>query len=144
MAIKRFALIYGVVFLLVGLAGFVPGLGAAHDHPDVAVDSGLQTLFGLFPVNTPHNLAHLLFGVWGLVAARSAGASSAYAKVVALGYGLLTVMGLIPGANLHTTFGLMPLYGHDIWLHALLAIVAAYLAFGRPAQEARHHGVAAH
>ena len=38
-------------------------------------------------------------------------------------YGLFTVMGLIPGLN--TTFGLVPLYGHDVWLHALTAAAAA-------------------
>jgi hypothetical protein len=35
---------------------------------------------------------------------------------VAVVYGILTVMGLIPA--LDTTFGLIPLYGHDVWLHA--------------------------
>lgn len=144
MTLKRFALIYGIVFLLVGIAGFLPGMTQAHDHPDVAIDSGLSLLFGLFPVNTLHNLAHLLFGVWGLAAARSPEASRTYARVVALGYGLLTVMGLISAARLYTTFGLMPLYGHDVWLHALLAIGAAYFAFGRPARDAHHHGATAH
>jgi hypothetical protein len=43
---------------------------------------------------------------------------------VAVIYGILTVMRLIP--VLDTTFGLIPLYGHDVWLHALLAIVAAH------------------
>jgi hypothetical protein len=36
-------------------------------------------------------------------------------------------MGFIPLLN--TTFGLVPLYGHDLWLHAALAIVAAYFGF---------------
>jgi hypothetical protein len=43
-------------------------------------------------------------------------------------------MGLIPG--LKTLFGLVPLYGHDVWLHATLAIVVAYFGFvARPAAE---------
>jgi hypothetical protein len=42
-------------------------------------------------------------------------------------FGVLTVMGLIPGLN--TVFGLIPLFGHDIWLHALTAIAAAYFGF---------------
>ena len=48
-------------------------------------------------------------------------------RAVAVIYALLAVMGLIPGLN--TTFGLVPIYGHDVWLHALLAIVAAYFGF---------------
>jgi hypothetical protein len=34
-------------------------------------------------------------------------------------------------ARLYTTFGLIPLYGHDIWLHAVLAAVGAYFGFMR-------------
>jgi Domain of unknown function (DUF4383) len=57
-----------------------------------------------------------------------------YARVVAITYAALTVMGLIPG--LKTLFGLVPLYGHDVWLHAVLAIIAAYFGFvARPAAE---------
>ena len=75
------------------------------------------------------NAVHLLFGVWGLLAARSMTAASTYGKVVAIAYGLFTVLGLIPAAKLWTVFGLVPLYGHDVWLHALLAAVATYYGF---------------
>jgi len=129
MTTQRFALIYGIVFLLVGIAGFIPGVTSAHSHPDVRVTSGLGLLLGLFPVNTLHNLVHLLFGGWGLAAARSDGAAVLYAKAVAVIYALLTIMGLISAAKLHTTFGLIPLYGNDIWLHAVLAAGAAYFGF---------------
>lgn len=128
-ALRRFALIFGIVFLAVGIAGFIPGLTAAHSHPDVRVESGLGLLFGLFPVNVLHNIAHILFGLWGLAAAKSAPAARAYGKGTFIAYALLTVMGLVPAANLHTTFGLVPLYGHDIWLHAALAAVAGYFGF---------------
>lgn len=131
MNLQRFALIFGIVFVVVGLAGFVPGLTQAHSHPDVGLASGLGLLFGLFPVNILHNLVHLLFGGWGLAAARSTHGSLVYAKAVAVIYALLTIMGLIPAANLHATFGLIPLYGHDIWLHAVLALVAGYFGFVR-------------
>ena len=128
-ALRRFALIFGIVFLLVGIAGFVPQLTTPHNHPDVVMNTGLALLFGLFPVNVLHNLAHLLFGVWGLAAAKSDSASRLYGKVVAIGYGLLTIMGLVTAMRLHTAFGFVPLYGHDIWLHAALAVVAAYFGF---------------
>jgi phage shock protein PspC (stress-responsive transcriptional regulator) len=62
-----------------------------------------------------------------LVAARSFDASRTYARVVAIVYVLLTILGLIPATN--TAFGLVPIYGHDVWLHALLAAVAAYFGF---------------
>lgn len=126
---KTFALVWGIVFLAAGIGGFVPGLTSPHEHPDVAVTSWLGLAFGLFPVNVLHNLVHILFGVWGLAASRSYDGSRFYARTVAISYALLTVMGLISVGRIYTTFGLIPLYGHDVWLHVLLALPAAYFGF---------------
>ena len=126
---NRFALIYGIVFLVVGVAGFIPGITTPHSHPEVTAQSGLGLLFGLFPVNLLHNIVHVLFGIWGIAAARSLGGARAYFRAVAVIYAVLGVMGLIPA--LRSTFGLIPLYGNDIWLHFLLAAVAAYFGFVR-------------
>lgn len=125
--IQTFARIFGIVFLIVGAGGFIPGLTQPHDHPNLAVEAASGMELGLFPVNVLHNLVHILFGAWGLVAARSFDASRMYARVVAISYALLTILGLIPATN--TVFGLVPIYGHDVWLHALLATVAAYFGF---------------
>ena len=129
MSTQTFARIFGIVFLMIGAAGFVPGLTTPHSHPDMTFDAGLGLELGLFPVNYAHNAVHVLFGVWGLLAARSMGAASMYGKVVGVSYGLLTILGLIPAAKLWTLFGFVPLYGHDVWLHALLAAVATYYGF---------------
>lgn len=126
---KTFALIYGVVFLLIGILGFFPGLLAPSDPGRELLITGFHGhLLGLFPVNWLHNLVHIAFGVWGLVAARSWFAARSYARAVAIIYIVLAVMGLIPVLN--TTFGLVPLYGNDVWLHVLLAAVAAYFGWG--------------
>ncbi|WP_439519287.1 DUF4383 domain-containing protein [Hydrogenophaga sp.] len=138
MTTKRFALIYGIVFVIIGLAGFVPGLAIGHSHPDMEMTTGLGLLFGLFPVNILHNLVHLVFGVWGLAAAKSVVGAVTYAKAVAVIYAILAILGLMPVPGLQTTFGLIPLYGHDIWLHILLAAGAAYFGFVRsPADSSR-------
>lgn len=129
MSTQTFARIFGILFLIIGAAGFVPGVLTEHSHADVTLDAGLGFLFGVFPVNYAHNTVHLLFGVWGLLAARSMGAAATYGKVVGVSYGLLAILGLIPAAKLWTLFGLVPLYGHDVWLHALLAAVATYYGF---------------
>ena len=136
MTVRRFALIFGIVFLLIGISGFVPGLTTEHSHPDVHVTSGLGLAFALFPVNVLHNIAHLLFGVWGLVAAKSVRAAVVYGKAVAISYGLLMVLGLISALNLHTVFGFVPLYGHDVWLHALLTAGGSYFGFFHRSTEA--------
>ena len=129
MAIRYFALVYGIVFLVVGIAGFVPALVTAPDptQPELAMPAGHGNLFGLFPVNIVHNLVHVIFGIWGLVAYRTLGASVTYARSVAVVYAVLVVLGLIPG--LRTAFGLVPLYGNNVWLHVLLAGIAAYFGF---------------
>jgi Domain of unknown function (DUF4383) len=126
---RNFALVFGVVFLLVGIAGFIPALvSPVHSgHPDIAVDSGYGLLLGLFPVNILHNLVHVLFGIWGLAAFRSLGGARLYARGVAIIYAVLTIAGFVPGLN--TLFGLTPLFGNDIWLHAVLAAVAAYFGW---------------
>jgi hypothetical protein len=129
MNIRTFALIYGIVFAAVGIAGFIPGLVTPHDPVEHAltVDEGAGDLFGLFPINMLHNLVHLAFGVWGLAVYRNTNAAIGYARVVAIVYALFVIMGFIPGLN--TLFGLVPLHGNDIWLHALLAAGAAYFGF---------------
>ncbi len=132
--VRTFALIFGIVYLLVGIAGFIPGVND-HNHagmPALAVDSFYGRLMGLFPVNLMHNVVHILIGLWGIFGSRSIGGARMFARGVAIVYGLLTVMGLLP-APFSTTFGLAPIFGHDVWLHALSAIVAAY--FGWVARE---------
>jgi hypothetical protein len=129
---RTFAMLFGIVFLIVGAGGFIPGL-TVMDMSGHAADANvtMKSMFGyelkLFPVNVLHDVVHILFGIWGLLAARSLAGARTYFRAVAIIYALLTVMGFIP--PLDTTFGLIPLYGNDIWLHALLAIVAAYFGW---------------
>jgi len=127
MTLPRFALLFGVVFLLAGIAGFIPSLSPEHMHRDVAVADASRLALGLFPVNVVHNAVHCAFGLWGLIAARSVTAARSYARGVALIYAVLTVCGLLP--RLDTLFGVVPLYGNDIWLHPALAAVAGYFGF---------------
>lgn len=129
MSTRSFALVWGILFLMIAATGFIPGLlqppGAGH--PDMIVDTMYGDALGLFPVNIIHSSLHLLYGLWGLTASRSWKGSRIYAKVVAISYGGLVILGLIPG--LKTLLGLVPIFGHDVWLHGLLALPAAYFGF---------------
>jgi hypothetical protein len=125
---RYYALVMGIIFAVVGIAGFIPGLLSPLDPGvELTVTALSGRLLGLFPVNVLHSLVHLLFGIWGIAAYRSFSASRGYARSVAVIYAVLLIMGFIPG--LRTTFGLIPLYGHDIWLHALIAVSAACFGF---------------
>src|SRR3954451_3930994 len=134
MSLRTFALVYGLAVLAFGVLGFVPGVTAMSDgDPNLyVIGPGHGHLLHTFHVNVLHNAAHLLFGVLGLTCAATAPAARSYARLVAVTYALLTVMGLIPAWGTDFTFGLAPLHGHDVWLHAILAVIAAYFAFLHP------------
>jgi hypothetical protein len=125
---RYFALIIGVVYTLVGVLGFIPG---AHPKPSNAIggvfDGGYGYLLGLFPINVLHNIVHILIGLAGIAAYRAYDTAKQYARGLAVLYIALAILGLIPGLN--KVFGLIPIFGHDIWLHALTALVAAYFGF---------------
>jgi hypothetical protein len=127
MRTQYFALIAGIVYTVVGLAGLIPGLMAHHDLPPIAIDSLYGRLLGLFPVNLMHTLVHLLIGIWGVLAWRTYRSARTYGQSLAVIYAVLTILGLIPLTN--TLFGLVPLFGHDVWLHAATAIIAGYFGF---------------
>lgn len=129
MSVRTFALIIGIAYLGAALLGFVPAAltPPEADDPAVRVHALHGHLLGLFPVNIVHNLVHLAIGAWGLIASRNTVHARRFSRTLAVLYGALAVFGLIPG--LQTLFGLVPLHGHDIWLHALTAAAAAYFGF---------------
>jgi hypothetical protein len=122
---QSFARIAGIVYLVAAIAGFIPPL-LTPDPTELHVEMLHGRLLGLFPVNILHSLVHLLIGVWGVLAARSFAASMRFCVGLAILYGLFTILGLIPA--LQSLFGLVPLYSHDVWLHALTALLAAWVA----------------
>lgn len=137
MAIRRFAFIFGLVYTLVGIAGFIPALLSPPppDSPQLGVTALYGYLLHLFPVNILHTIVHLLVGLWGLGVAGSTERATMYAKTLAIVFALLTIMGVLPVAN--TVFGLLPLHGHDVWLHAATALISGYFGFFAQSAERR-------
>lgn len=134
MTSRRFAQFVGVLFLAVGLLGFIPGV-VSTPHPNAVpglfADEGYGLLFGLFPVNWMHNLVHLGVGIAGLSFARSVSKARGFARGLTWFYGILAVMGVIPPLSM--AFGLIPLHGWDVWLHGGTAALAAYYGYGKQA-----------
>jgi hypothetical protein len=126
---RRFALVWGMLFLVIFASGVIPGMlqPPGMSDPNMAMDMMYGRALGLFPVNVLHDAVHLIFGIWGIVAYRSFDAAKMYARATAVVYAVFVVMGLVPGLN--TTFGLVPLFSHDVWLHVILAAGAAYFGF---------------
>jgi hypothetical protein len=128
MQTRYFALIFGIAYILAAASGVIPGLLVrSPDLPPLTVDALYGRALGLFPVNVLHTLVHLVIGLWGVIAWRTFAQAQPYARALAIIYGLLTVLGLIPATQ--TLFGLVPLFGHDIWLHAGTALIAAYFGW---------------
>ena len=128
--IRLLALVLGVVYLIVGIGGFIPGLTDMRDLPTVSGPSEGNEL-GIFAVNWFHNVAHILIGLAGLAAYRSYTASRTYALIVGLSYAALAVLGFVTG-RVGTLGGLLPLNSADDILHIATAAVLlfAYFAAG--------------
>jgi uncharacterized protein DUF4383 len=124
------ARVLGIAFLLAGILGFAPfvTVPAGLTAEWVTLNASYGFLVALFPVNVVHDVIHVLFGIWGLLAAGSFAAAVRYCRSIAWIYGLLVVLGAIPITN--TLFGIVPIYGFDVGLHLLVALLAFYGGYG--------------
>lgn len=119
--IQIVALVFGVVFLLVGAAGFIPGLTQNFDSMMLAGHHSEAMLLGVFQVSVLHNLVHLLYGVVGVAVAMSAVASRRYLIWGGVAYGVLWIYGLFT-AGAADPLNFVPLNEADNWLHLGLTL----------------------
>ena len=118
--VQRAALIFGVVFIVVAILGFLAS-GSSMD-PD---PTNAPKILGLFPMNLVHNGVHLGFGIWGLLASRVYEGARNFGRIGGILYLILAAVGVaVPDG-----FGLVPLGGHDVWLHALLGLALVVVGF---------------
>ena len=118
--VQKAALIVGVVFLVVGVAGFVPGLTTDVGDLHGAGHGSGAMLLGLFQVSVLHNIVHLLFGIAGVALARTVKASKLYLIVGGIVYAVLWIYGLVIDKDSQANF--VPLNTADDWLHFVLAV----------------------
>lgn len=114
--ITKLSWVFAIVFILVGVLGFVPGI-TTNGH-----------LLGIFEVDTLHNIIHLVTGLLFAYAA-TAGESMGRMifKVVGVVYAIVAIVGLIQG---DTVLGLISTNMADHILHVVLAVVILYIGFG--------------
>ncbi|XHX76696.1 MAG: DUF4383 domain-containing protein [Stenomitos frigidus ULC029] len=135
-SIRAAAFTLGILFLLLGLVGFLPNFVSVPE--DAVSVNGFGYVLGLFPTNYLHNAIRILVGLWGLAASTSLVGSITFNQIFAVLYFGEAFLGLFPGAN--TLFGRMPLYGNDVWLNVVTAAAAAYYGFVKPASPSGNLG----
>ena len=115
--VQNVARLVGVIFLLVGVAGFIPGITTnLYDGLEFAGSDGTAELLGVFEVSVLHNIVHLLFGVAGLALAATASGARTYLIGGGAVYLLLFVLGIAGGGDW------IPVNDADNWLHVVLGV----------------------
>jgi hypothetical protein len=129
--VQTAAAVVGIVFLLVGVLGFIPGITTNYDQLTFAGHMSGAALLGIFNVSILHNIVHLLFGVVGLLAARTPGGARSYLLVGGIIYLVLFIYGLVIPMDGPANF--VPVNSADNVLHLILAIamVGLGVALGR-------------
>ena len=110
---------FGVVFLLVGIAGFIPGVTAHSMHLGFAGRGSSAKLVGIFQVSVLHNVVHLLFGVAGLLLSSTPLRAKNYLFYGGIVYGVLFFYGIVIAYGSPANF--VPFNAADNALHFALA-----------------------
>jgi hypothetical protein len=120
------ARLFGVVFLLVGVLGFIPGI-TSNAPGEFSGEGSDAELLGIFQVSILLNIVHLLFGLFGLALASTAEGARTFLVGGGVIYLLLWIVGLIGGLDW------LPSNPADNWLHFVLGVVllGAGLLLGR-------------
>jgi hypothetical protein len=129
---RKYALYGGIVMLAMGALALIPSLvGSQLGLPALYLDTSYGEFLGYFPMNIVNKVALIIFGAAGIGAAslkfNALPRSILWSKVVCVVMGIAAVLGLIPQTS--TLFGYWPLFGGEIFAHAVFAILGGYFGF---------------
>jgi hypothetical protein len=125
--VQTASLIVGIVFLLVGVLGFIPGVTTNYETMMFAGHESEALLLGVFQVSILHNIVHLLFGVAGVAFARTAPGARNFLIWGGVVYLVLWLYGLFVAGENPANF--VPMNTADNWLHLVLGIGMIALGF---------------
>ncbi len=113
---QQLSMLLGIVFILVGILGFIPGITTHYGDMSFAGDDSGAKLLGVFQVSILHNLVHILFGIAGLALSRSMEGAKQYLVGGGVVYLALWILGIVGGADW------IPTNTADNWLHLALGV----------------------
>src|SRR5262245_15468978 len=121
---KSAALLLGIIFIVVGLLGFIP-------NPIIGAENAI------FHANTLHSLVHIVSGaLFVIVAMASPANASMFMKVFGVVYLLIGVLGIfsVGEDGMGTVLGFLHVNGADNYLHIALGLVIflAGMVKGKP------------
>jgi hypothetical protein len=120
------AAVVGLVFLLVGLLGFIPGVTTDYALLAAGHHTGAQ-LFGVFEISLLQNIVYLAFGFGGLLFPRTERGAQVYLVVGGILYLGLWLYGLLIDFDSPANF--LPVNAADNWLHLGLGVAMVILGF---------------
>ncbi|MET4637420.1 DUF4383 domain-containing protein [Mycetocola sp. 2940] len=120
------SLVFGIVFIVVGILGFIPGITSNYDALLFAGSDSGALLIGLFQVSILHNIVHLLIGIAGVALARTVPGARNFLIWGGAAYFVLWIYGLFV-AGMDSPANFVPLNTADNWLHLVLAIAMVAL-----------------
>jgi hypothetical protein len=127
--VQSLAALVGLVFLLVGVLGFIPGITTHYDDLAFAGHDSGAKLLGIFQTSVLHNIIHIAFGV-GILMAKTPEGARTYLIGGGVAYLAVWLIGVVGG------LGWLPVNAADNWLHIVLGVGMIALGFvtGRSVQ----------
>ena len=137
-ALQTAALVVSALFVILGIAGFIPGI-TQNAPGDFMGENSPGSIFDAFQTSILHNLVHLLFGVVGIVLARTWDGARKFLIGGGLVYLVLWLIGMLSAMDW------LPADVTDHWLHFVLGLVMLALGlvlsrgsdFGRDDRQVR-------
>lgn len=113
---QTFALVFGVVYLIIGVVGFL-----VTGFDDFAANTTEKLI--LFEINPLHNIVHILIGAMWVAGARTVDSAKQVNMIIGVAYLLFALLGI---------FGLLDSLinngGADVGLHLVSGAAALYFA----------------
>jgi hypothetical protein len=147
MSTKNYALLSGVIMLIMGCLALVPTLnGGKESLPILYVDASYGLFLDLIPMNIFNKLTLIILGLTGMFSYflkdNSIHYSKIFSKIVFWFFGTLAILGLFSETN--TLSGYWPLFGYQLIINALFSLSGGYFGFLAIREELQHphsHGL---